>query len=516
MKSKCLPSVLFFCFLLLGISIPDQVFSQWEKQPIGVGAGGSITYDAEGDIHLCYLTGPYEGDLVYAVRQEDQWVKDTIVRSGIVIQCEAVVDKENILYIAYVEADWYTNEFTLKYMSNGGAGWSSPETIASNSIGISSLSFDVDTAGYLHIGYMKSYGGASNAHLFYLTNQTGSWQEKVISELYEDYAYCSASMSVDVDAYAHFALYNMPDGPAYQTNAPDGSWSDVISVQDNWTAGQMEAMVIDIAVDAECIPHISYVGSDDGESIAHHRYATKAGTEWITEHVDNGDWFSAHHAIAVDPTGNSHIAYYHIPSNELRYANSAEEWAYEILDTLESPEMPLDITIDTQGYAHICYQEDPENIWYVTNHVEVPAPHISLSPEHLSFGTIDTGEVAIDSLYIKNYGVLDLHITDIKLSGQDSAEFSIEHSCGTIVPGDSCKVRITFAPEIPGEKQTILAVESDDPDTPVITAAITGRTPYPVIATDPDDLEFESIEVGEMDSLDLIIENTGDADLVID
>ncbi|MGM0464260.1 MAG: choice-of-anchor D domain-containing protein, partial [Bacteroidota bacterium] len=516
MKNKSLPSVLFFCLVFLGISIPTHLFSQWKKEPVAAGSGGSITPDAAGNIHLCYFTGMYEGNLVYAVREEDQWIKDTLIHSGIVSQCEAVVDEAGKLHVAYVETDWNTNEFTLKYVFNEGAGWSTPETLTSTEWGITALSLDVDGEGYLHMGYIQTNNIGSPGPLIYFHNRSGSWQEEVVSVLYEEYAYSDASMVVDDDGYAHFAFYNMPGGPACQTNAPDGEWSGVVSVQDNWSGGQMEGMVIDIAVDSEGIPHISYVGSDDGEPYENHRYATKAGADWISEHVDDGDWFSGGNAIAVDPNGNSHIAYYHIASNELRYANSTEEWAYEILDTCESTEGSVDITIDSDGYAHICYQQDPENIWYATNHVEVPAPHLTLSPEHLSFGTIDTGEVATDSLYIKNYGVLDLHITDIQLSGADSAEFSIDHSCGTIVPGDSCKVRITFAPEIPGEKQTMLAVESDDPDTPVITAAITGRTPYPVIAADPDDLEFESIEVGEMDSLDLIIENTGDADLVID
>ncbi|MBS3776733.1 MAG: choice-of-anchor D domain-containing protein [Bacteroidales bacterium] len=519
MKKKRLPSVLFICLLLLGINIPTHLFGQWEKELVGFGAGGSIASDTTGNIHLCCLTEPYEGDLVYAFRQEDEWIKDTLVRSGIVSQCEAVVDKDNILHVAYVEANWNTDEFTLKYMSNGGTGWSIPETVTSNDLGITAFSLDVDGEGYLHMGYIKSFGIASNGPLFYYTNRSGQWQERVISDLYEDYAYNSTSVAADDDGYAHFAFYNwgLPQGPAYQTNAPDGNWTDVISIQDNWSGGQMERMVIDIAVDSEGIPHISYVGSDDGESLENHRYATKAGAGWISEHVDDGDWYSGGHAIAVDSNGNSHMTYYHLKSEELRYAmNATGSWSYEILDTCESTEGSVDIVIDAEGFAHICYQQNPENIWYVTNHVEVPAPHITLSPEHLSFGTIDTGEVAIDSVYIKNYGVLDLHIQEVYFAGGDSAEFSIDHSCSTIAPGDSCKVRVTFAPEIIGEKQTTLIIESDDPDTPLITATINGRTPYPVIATDPDNLEFESLEVGEIDSLDLIIENNGDAELVID
>src|SRR6056297_3475388 len=147
MKKKRLPSALFFCLVLLGINIPTHLFGQWEKELVGFGAGGSIASDTSGNIHLCCLSEPYEGDLVYASRQEDEWIKDTLVRSGIVTQCEAVVDKDNILHVAYIEADWNTNEFTLKYISNGDTGWSAPETIVSNDVGIFSLSLDGDAEG---------------------------------------------------------------------------------------------------------------------------------------------------------------------------------------------------------------------------------------------------------------------------------------------------------------------------------------------------------------------------------
>ncbi|MGM0667136.1 MAG: choice-of-anchor D domain-containing protein [Bacteroidota bacterium] len=515
MKSKCFPSVLFFCFLLLGISIPDKVFSQWEKQPLGVGAGGSIAYDAEGDIHLCYLTGPYEGDLVYALQQENQWARDTIVRSGIVIQCKLVVDEGGKLHLAYVEADWYANEFTLKYVFNEGTGWSSPDAITSDNLGISSLSFDVDTAGYLHLGYIQTNSIGSPGPLIYFHNSSGTWQEEAVSVHYDDYAYSDASLAVDDNGYVHFAFYNMPDGPVYQTNVPDGNWSDLIPVQNNWTGGQMEGMVIDIAVDSEGTPNVSYVGSDNGEPYENHRYATKSGTDWVTEQVDDGSEYSGAHAITVDTAGKSQIVYYHMASNELRYAYYNGTWSHETLDVCESTEGSVDIIVDAEGYAHICYQADPEHIWYVTNNVEMPAPQIVLSHDTLSFGVIDTGYVTIDSLYILNDGVVDLHITDIQLSGADSAEFSIEHSCGTIEPGDSCKVRLTFAPDSPGSKQVTLEITSDDPETPVAEAVITGRTPAPVIRATPDELVFELTEVGATDTRWLTIKNAGDRDLEI-
>jgi len=504
-----------FCFYLLIIPL-SSLSGQWNIEHLGEGAGGKLTVDSTGGVHLCYLSDSFEGNLIHARRDGDQWVEEILDNSSQVTQCVIATGNTNELYIAYVTSNWNTNTHTLQFLSNDGTGWSSPETITSNNIGITSLSIDVDLEGFLHLGYIRSYGGASNGPLIYYTNRSGTWEQSVISQLYEEYPYGSAAMAVDANGHTHFAFYNMPGGPAYQTNAPDGEWSDVISIQDNWTGGQMESMDIGISLDSEGIPHVSYVGSDNGEPYENHRYATRTGADWVTEQVDDGSEYSGANAIAVDPNGNSHITYYHMATDELRYASSTEAWSHETLDVCESTEGSLDMVVDSEGYAHICYQEDPEHISYATNHVEEPAPQIALSPENLSFGTIDTGEVATDSLYIKNYGVLDLHISDIQLTGGNLDEFSLDHSCDTIVPDDSCKVKITFHPDYIGEKQTTLAIESDDPDAPVFTTTISGRTPYPVITTDPVDLEFESIDVGGIDSLNLTIANDGDANLMID
>lgn len=502
-------------YLLSVVFIPIISLSQWNIEYIGTGAGGSITMDSVGHVHLCYLSDMYEGDLIYAIRDGEHWAEDTIDNSGEVNQCVIATGITNEIYVAYVTSNWNTNTHTLQFISNDGTNWSSPETITSNNMGITSLSIDVDPDGFVHLGYIRSSGGASNGPLIYYTNRSGAWDQTVISQLYEDYPYGSASMAVDKNGHAHFAMYNMPDGPAYQTNAPGGDWSDVISIQDNWTGGQMESMIIDIAVDTEAIPHVSYVGSDDGEPYEHHRYATKAGADWMTEQVDEGSEYSEAHAIALDPNANNHITYYHMATDELRYTNSAEAWSHETLDVCESTEGSLDIVVDSEGYAHICYQTDPEHFWYATNNVEMPAPQIVLSHDTLSFGVIDTGYVIIDSLYIRNDGMVDLHISGIQLTGGDSAEFSIEHSCGTIEPRDSCKVRVTFAPDSLGSKQVTLEITSDDPDKPVAEAVITGRTPAPVIQADPGVLVFALTEVGGADTLGLTIKNAGDRDLKI-
>jgi len=389
--------------------------------------------------------------------------------------------------------------------------------VTTSDYGICAVSFDVDNENFLHIGYIQSHC-MNLGPLVYFHNREGSWKEKYRSLTYEDRAYNCASMAIDLNGYAHFAFYNLSyGGPAYKTNAPGGTWSDAVFFHDYWIGGQMEGMQIDIAVDPGNKPHISYVGSNTGEGLENHRYATKKSGNWINELVDNGYHLSSGHSIVSDPDGVIHIAYIHWETGELRYAmNYSGSWPHETIDKPGAGyNREVNMVTDKHGSVHIIY-ETGEYVLYATNRVELPAPNIVLSPPDLAFGTVDTGDVSTRTLYIMNEGVLDLHVSDVRLTGGEASEFSLEHSCGVIPPEGSCAVLVTFAPVTLGKKLTTLEIASNDPDTPEATVLITGRAPYPVIITEPDKLAFDPVETGEIGTLSLEILNVGDADLELD
>ena len=519
MKRRNLPLILMILLLFTIKGIQTSLFSQWEKEVIGHGFHGAIAVDPGGNIHTCFLSQYYRGKLIYAYKGADNWIMNTLVNRNVVYQCDIVVDHAGNIHIAFVEVNDDTDQYILKYTHWEGISWSSPVTVATSDYGIWAISLDADKDGFLHTGYVQSRGMASEGPLVYLNNVDGSWKEKYRSAALSDRVYDYASMAVDSNGFVHFASYNLTyGGPAYRTNAPNGSLSDPVFFHDDWIGGQMEGMQIDIAVDPGNKPHISYVGRNRGEDGEEdHRYATNKPGHWITQKVDNGYWYSAGHAIASDPGGVIHIAYIHMETGELRYAmNYSGSWPHETIDKPGADyNRRVDMVTDKHGAAHILY-EDGEYTLYATNRVEIPAPNIVLSPPYLEFGTVDTGDVSTLPLYIKNEGVLDLHISDVKISGGNSGEFSVEHTCDIIIPEESCAVLITFAPEFLGEKRTTLEITSDDPDTPVIKALITGRTPYPVIETEPDKLIFDPVETGETGTLPLDILNVGDADLELE
>jgi hypothetical protein len=99
--------------------------------------------------------------------------------------------------------------------------------------------------------------------------------------------------------------------------------------------------------------------------------------------------------------------------------NYSGSWPHETIDKLAGITnnylRNVDIIDDREEFIHIVY-EDNDNLFYATTRVEIPSPNIVLSPGHFAFGTVDTGRVTADSLYIRNGGVLDLHISDIRIT----------------------------------------------------------------------------------------------------
>lgn len=120
MRTQTLLRAYIIFMFFMGISLSPPLLSQWKKEVVGDGARASIALDPQGNIHLCYLTEPWEGNLVYARQGPDQWIKETLVHSGIINQCAIVAENDSLIHIAYVEVDWDEGERYLKYLKKEG------------------------------------------------------------------------------------------------------------------------------------------------------------------------------------------------------------------------------------------------------------------------------------------------------------------------------------------------------------------------------------------------------------
>jgi hypothetical protein len=93
--------------------------------------------------------------------------------------------------------------------------------------------------------------------------------------------------------------------------------------------------------------------------------------------------------------------------------------------------------------------------------IENVLPSIQASPIRVGFGNVFVGGNSGQTVTLRNAGRGPLHVSGILFTG----DYSAGPSCvGTIQPGASCAVNITFSPMIPGGRQGVMQILSDDPN----------------------------------------------------
>ncbi|HKX12977.1 MAG TPA: choice-of-anchor D domain-containing protein, partial [bacterium] len=111
-------------------------------------------------------------------------------------------------------------------------------------------------------------------------------------------------------------------------------------------------------------------------------------------------------------------------------------------------------------------------------------PNIAVSPSSLNFGEVLVGTEESQILTIGNDGTGILAITAITLS--DNQNFALDlnqgvHPCGTLPlsfdAGEDCTLAVIFAPDEEGGFSESLVIDSDDPDQPQLTVALTSDSP---------------------------------------
>lgn len=107
------------------------------------------------------------------------------------------------------------------------------------------------------------------------------------------------------------------------------------------------------------------------------------------------------------------------------------------------------------------------------------APALAASPTTLDFGDVMAGSVSdVRSVLLSNTGSIDLALTEIQLAGQDAATFKLAEggTCsGSLAPGESCLVNVTYAPELTADASATLRITSNDPDKGIYEIPLSGN-----------------------------------------
>ena len=103
------------------------------------------------------------------------------------------------------------------------------------------------------------------------------------------------------------------------------------------------------------------------------------------------------------------------------------------------------------------------------------------------FGDVCGGTLAEKSVTVCNLGTCALAVTSVAFNPA-CADFTLVDNPfpATLPPGACQSVVVSFTPTSPGPKSCTLVVTSDDPDTPMVSRAVTANTPAVSIDVPPD------------------------------
>ena len=150
----------------------------------------------------------------------------------------------------------------------------------------------------------------------------------------------------------------------------------------------------------------------------------------------------------------------------------------------------------------------------------LPVPKISATPASVNLGLVALGASSSTPgvITVWNKGTSALGITSVITTGTDADEFGQTNNCGTVQPGLSCQVNITFTPNLPYAKKTAtLAIASNDPKKLLLNVKLSGQVPPPAISATPASLNFGKLPSSTTNSSKTVtVTNKGLSDLVID
>ena len=349
--------------------------------------GPSLFIDSSDTPHVSFYSDK-NSSLEYSFYNEGNWNTDIVDHSIFVGEYSSLsLDSSGKPHIAY-----YDNRLkNLKYAYREGDSWhietvdSSPEVGEYASLALDSL--DNPHIAYLDDQYYHAryaYYDGSNWHIFTVGGSfTGEYTSLALDSkgnphityegfdgleyIYFDTAWWNrtdfpvsgeyASLALDPSDRPHITTYTSSgfthlffDGSSWQTE-----------VFDNTTNVAYEGQ-ISIAVDSSGNPHIAYYYYDASQKKRFLKYAHYDSAGWHLEIVDGPD-VGLSPSIALDSTGNPHIAYYDRQHECIKYAyHDATGWHTEIVDLVPkdywwstSDSRMISLALDESGMPHISY-----------------------------------------------------------------------------------------------------------------------------------------------------------------
>jgi hypothetical protein len=175
---------------------------------------------------------------------------------------------------------------------------------------------------------------------------------------------------------------------------------------------------------------------------------------------------------------------------------------------------PVDAIADV-GELEIPSDDPDENPVIVSlAGADEPVPEIEVDPVTVDFGSVDLGHMDSQSVNVSNVGSASLDVSGVFLSGSTDFSWASASLPGTINPGASRTITVTYTPGDQFADGGILTIISDDADEPAVTVDLAGEpSSEPIIDASPWTVDFGDVKVDDVDTALVTIANLGGADL---
>lgn len=203
--------------------------------------------------------------------------------------------------------------------------------------------------------------------------------------------------------------------------------------------------------------------------------------------------------------------------------------------SLTLPDLPLRIAPDGEqaielSYAPIDPGQDSGFLLIESNDADrletrvpintaAPQAELVVNPTSLEFLS-DDGTPQEQSVTVTNIGTVPVEIRDLSLTPETDDEFELatpNEDLPALRQGDSFEVTVRYTPVGGDTDVGTLAIATNLADGHRILVPLTATQPSPEIDVSPPSVVFPPMELGmESERVDIIIENRGSADLVID
>jgi len=162
--------------------------------------------------------------------------------------------------------------------------------------------------------------------------------------------------------------------------------------------------------------------------------------------------------------------------------------------------------------------ENPVDISLTGNGVEVPVPDIDVDPESFNYGDVPVDTGITKTFVVTNYGIAELSVTLVSLTGDNSDEFSIISGGGsfTLASGATRDITVGFSPTSAGSKSAALHFESDDPDENPYDVELSGNgIVIPDIAISPSSKDYGDVLLGSSAVQTFVVKSEGTGTLTV-